>query len=64
MSQQDIDLIGSGEAAVVLGWSLAKVKREAKAGRLPHHTKLPAQTGAYLFDRSVVEAHRDAAAAV
>ncbi len=63
MSQQDIDLIGSAEAAQVLGWSLAKVKREALHGRLPHHTKLPAQTGAYLFDRSVIEALRDEAMA-
>lgn len=48
-------LVGSAEAAELIGWSLRKVIREATAGRLPHVHKLPGQTGAYLFDRSVIE---------
>lgn len=48
-------IIGTPETAALLGWSLAKVKREAKAGRLPSEHKLPGSTGAYLFDRSVIE---------
>lgn len=53
MSQSAI--IGSAEAAAILGWSLAKVKRDAKAERIPVHAKLPGDTGAYLFDRSAIE---------
>lgn len=54
MSQQ-ANIIGTSEAARILGWSLAKVKRETLAGRLPHHAKLPGETGAYLFSRDTVE---------
>lgn len=52
---QSANIIGSSEAARILGWSLAKVKREALAGRLPHQAKLPGETGAYLFSRDTVE---------
>lgn len=48
-------LIGTGEAARLLGWSRAKVKREAKAKRLPYEMQMPGLTGAYLFHRSVIE---------
>lgn len=55
VSQLD-NLIGTAEAARILGWSRAKVKREAQARRLPYEHKMPTQTGAYLFHRSVIEA--------
>jgi hypothetical protein len=48
------DLLGTAEAAGLLGWSRAKVKREAQAGRLPHALKMPGETGAYLFDRVTI----------
>lgn len=48
------DLIGTAEAADILGWSRAKVKRAAQSGDLPHAVKMPGGTGAYLFHRSVV----------
>jgi predicted DNA-binding transcriptional regulator AlpA len=49
------NLIGTTDVAGLLGWSRAKVKREAKAGRLPYEHKVGGQTGAYLFHRSVIE---------
>lgn len=52
---QSANLIGTAEAAKILGWSRAKVKREAGCRRLPYEHKMPGQTGAYLFHRSVVE---------
>lgn len=54
VSQLD-NLIGTPEAATILGWSKAKVKREAKAKRLPYEHKLRGDTGAYLFHRGVIE---------
>ena len=48
------DLVGTKKAAEILGWSLAKVKREAKKGRLPYVHKGEGTTG-YLFDRSTLE---------
>jgi hypothetical protein len=54
VSQLD-NLIGTAAAADLLGWSRAKVKREAKAGRLPYEHKMPTVTGAYLFHRSVIQ---------
>ncbi len=53
MSQSD--LIGTAEAARLLGWSVAKVKRQAKAGEVPHAMKMPGDTGAYLFHRAIVQ---------
>lgn len=55
MSQSDTALIGTGEAATILGWSRAKVKREAMNGSLPVAQKMPGDTGAYLFHRSTVD---------
>lgn len=49
------DYVGTTAAAVILGWSRAKVKREAKAGRLPYAMKMPGDTGAYLFHSAVLE---------
>lgn len=57
MAQQEpTSFVGTVDAAALLGWSLRKVKREAKAGRLPHVHKVPTKTGPYLFDRAVIEA--------
>jgi hypothetical protein len=55
MSQSD--LIGTATASTILGWSRAKVKREAKGGQLAPLvvSKLTGDTGAYLFNRSDVE---------
>lgn len=52
---RQLDTIGSAEVADILGWSRAKVKREAKNGGLPTIGKLPAATGAYLFNRATIE---------
>lgn len=49
------DMIGSAEAAELLGWSRTRVKIAAQAGQLPIAGKLPGETGAYLFHRSVIE---------
>ena len=53
---QSANIIGTSDAAKLLGWSVAKVKREALAGRLPFEAKLPGDTGAYLFHRGTIEA--------
>lgn len=58
MSQSD--LIGTAEAADLLGWSTAKVKRNAKSGTLRHALKMPGDTGAYLFERAYIEGRADA----
>lgn len=66
MSQQDTPL-SSAEVAEALGWSLAKVKREAADdnGALKPHIafKMPGRTGAYLFNRAAIEAMRNGEAA-
>jgi len=54
VSQTD-NLIGTPDVARILGWSVAKVKREAKNGGLPTIAKLGPATGAYVFDRAVIE---------
>lgn len=56
------DYIGSAEAAELLGWSRAKVKREAQSGAIPVALKMPGETGAYLFLRSDIEQLIQAAA--
>lgn len=55
MGQLDQSLIGTAAVADLLGWSRTKVKREAQAGRLPYEHKVDGQTGAYLFNRTVIE---------
>lgn len=57
MSQPD--LIGTTEAAALLGWSRAKVKRAVQSGDLPYRTKLSGYSGAYLFDRAAIIRTRD-----
>lgn len=54
MSQQGTT-IGTAEVARILGWSVAKVKREAKNGGLPTIAKLGPATGAYVYDRHTIE---------
>lgn len=53
------DLIGTADAAEIMGVSVRTVKRLAQIGELPHHTKMPGSSGAYLFLRRDVEAARD-----
>jgi predicted site-specific integrase-resolvase len=49
------ELIGTAEAAGILGKSLPTVKRYAMAGRLPVAVKMKGDTGAYLFERADVD---------
>jgi hypothetical protein len=53
---QFAQLLGTKDVAAILGWSTAKVKRHARSGDLPYAHKMEGDTGAYLFDRAVVEA--------
>lgn len=55
MPQLAPDLVGTTEAAEILGWPVRKVKRHTLAGHIPYIRKLPGRTGAYLFDRAVIE---------
>jgi predicted DNA-binding transcriptional regulator AlpA len=48
--------IGCTAAAQILGCSTATIKRLAKSGQLPAAFKMDGQTGAYVFERDVVEA--------
>lgn len=51
------DLIGTSEALVILGLaSPASVTHFVAEGKLKPAHKLPGKNGAYLFDRSAVEA--------
>jgi hypothetical protein len=50
------DLIGAADAAAILGWSKAKVKRAAASGGLPVAGKMPGELGAYVFRRDEIEA--------
>ena len=51
------DLIGAVEAAQILGYSARTVKRMANSGHLPFAAKMPGTTGAFVFDRTVIEQH-------
>lgn len=59
------DLVTTAEAALILGRSVATVNRLAASGQLTPTHKLPGKTGAYLFNRSDIEAaaHDKASAA-
>ena len=50
-----VELILSSEAARILGCGERTVKDQAKRKKLPYVTKLAGRTGAYLFDRAVIE---------
>ncbi len=54
------DLIGTGEAAEIIGVSQVQIKRLAKRGVIRSVRKMPGQTGMYVFQRGDVEAYRDA----
>jgi excisionase family DNA binding protein len=54
-----LDLIGTADAAEILGVSSRTVKRLARAGELPYTIKMPGDTGAYMFLRRDVERIRD-----
>lgn len=56
------DLIGTVEAAEVLGVERSVLTRWVQTGRLPEAIKLPGATGARLFRRSDVEALAKASA--
>lgn len=49
-------LIGSAQAAKVLGIDRSVFLRRVQAGVIEPHTKLPAATGAYLFELEVIQA--------
>ncbi|WP_179297619.1 hypothetical protein [Microbacterium sp. SZ1] len=48
-------LIGSAEAAGILGIDRSVLLRRVASGQLEPVQKLPARTGAYLFDREAIE---------
>jgi len=50
------DLIGSAEACSILGGiDRATLVRRIAAGKIAYVTKMPGETGAYIFDRAEVE---------
>ena len=53
------DLIGSAEAAELLGIDRATISRWVAAGRLTPAGKIPGLTGARMFHRKDVEALRE-----
>jgi excisionase family DNA binding protein len=55
MAQTD-SLVTSFQAAVMLGKSPRTIQRMADSGALPFVQKLPGPNGAYLFNRTQVEA--------
>lgn len=57
MSQNAQTYLTTKQVAERLGKSVATVKRMAADGRLPYAVKVPGDTGAYLFDPSVIEHH-------
>lgn len=56
-SPTESDKLTTQQVSDLTGWSVTSVNRWALRGDLPA-TKLPGRTGAYLFDRSVVEMFR------
>lgn len=62
MTQTNGELITSGQAGVILGKSVATIRRMAEAGQLETVQKLPQPNGAWLFRRSYIERLRDEAA--
>lgn len=56
MLKNQPDLIASPEVARLLRLDARTVQRQAERGELPTVGKLPGRTGAYLFDRQVIEA--------
>jgi hypothetical protein len=56
MLKKPHELITATEVAKIIGRDLRTVQRQATAGTLPIVSKLPGATGAFLFDRDVIEA--------
>lgn len=54
------ELIGTGEAARILGVNRATVVRWVEAGNLRTVGKLPGRLGGHLFDRGYIEGRADA----
>lgn len=50
-----IDLVGTTEAARILGIAKSTVTFRVRSGTLPTAGKMAPNTGAYLFDRKVLE---------
>lgn len=53
----EVDFLTTAQVADLTGWSVTSINRWALSGDLPAR-KLPGRTGAYLFDRAVVESFR------
>lgn len=56
MLKNQPDLIASTEAARLLNIDARTVQRKAERQEIPTVGKLPGRTGAFLFDRDVIEA--------
>lgn len=54
-----MDLLTSVEAVAILQCDRSSISRWVASGRLTPVRKLPGQTGAFLFDKSDIEALRD-----
>ncbi len=54
--QKGDNLIGSAEAAALLGIDRATVTRGVKSGKYTTVGRMPGKTGVYLFDRSYIDA--------
>lgn len=52
----NVDLIGSADAATILGVSRSQLQRMAALGEIATATRLSSRRGARLFERSAVEA--------
>lgn len=56
MPNKQHDIITTTEVAKLLGIDPRTVQRKAISGELPTVSKLPGETGAYLFSRTAIEA--------
>ena len=56
MPKKQHDIITTTEVAKLLGIDPRTVQRKAISGGLPTVSKLPGETGAYLFSRAAIEA--------
>lgn len=50
-----MDLIGSREAAQILGVSVPTLNRRAVAGDIPAEQRTPGRRGVRMFDRALIE---------
>ena len=55
-SNPKVELLNSAEVCALLSIDRSTLSRWVKDGTLPCYTKLPGLRGAFLFDRSAVEA--------